>query len=339
MITRENYEIYFIDYFDNNLTAQTTEELFLFLDHNQDLKEEFENFNNIELVSVNTNNFDKQSIIKTDIINESNEEYYIIGHLEANLSKEEEKYFALYLLEYPHKQELLTSFSKTILKAPFIPFPNKKSLKQKDRVLSLFSYGLMSAIAASIALVLFFNFLNTNQIKGNSLSKFSINTRVDREIINETLNIFDTTLRDINDIHTRSSQSNIKKRNKEDLITTNKSISLTNEIATNTDLVDYHLDHVFEPIVLEEDKSLKKNVSNTNVLTPGEFAMRKISKLILNEEKEKIEAKDVFASLGVDIVDKPKEDESKGVSASKQTDNNYFKIKIGKFSFKRKKRK
>ena len=50
MISRENYEIYFIDFFEGNLSEKDVDMLNSFLDSNIDLKIEFENFQNISLV-------------------------------------------------------------------------------------------------------------------------------------------------------------------------------------------------------------------------------------------------------------------------------------------------
>jgi hypothetical protein len=38
MITRENYEIYYLDYLEGNLSDKKTDELLLFLEENTDLK-------------------------------------------------------------------------------------------------------------------------------------------------------------------------------------------------------------------------------------------------------------------------------------------------------------
>ena len=43
-IDRNNYEVYFIDYFEGNLNREEREELFQFLFLNPDLKNEFDEF-------------------------------------------------------------------------------------------------------------------------------------------------------------------------------------------------------------------------------------------------------------------------------------------------------
>jgi hypothetical protein len=50
-IDRSNYEIWFIDWLDGNLNSYQDEQLKLFLNHNQDLKEEFDDLTEVNLVS------------------------------------------------------------------------------------------------------------------------------------------------------------------------------------------------------------------------------------------------------------------------------------------------
>lgn len=49
MISRENYEIWFTDWLDNNLTVYQTDELYAFLDQNDDLRDEFNSLSPFEL--------------------------------------------------------------------------------------------------------------------------------------------------------------------------------------------------------------------------------------------------------------------------------------------------
>ena len=47
MLSRSNYEIYFLDYYEGNLTESQRRELMSFLEQNPDLKEEFDSFVNV----------------------------------------------------------------------------------------------------------------------------------------------------------------------------------------------------------------------------------------------------------------------------------------------------
>ncbi|KXK46137.1 MAG: hypothetical protein UZ10_BCD003001461 [Bacteroidetes bacterium OLB10] len=64
MINRENYEIWFIDYFDGKLSPEQTAELLLFLEENGDLKLEFDSFSNITLPEQDVKFENKMSLKK-----------------------------------------------------------------------------------------------------------------------------------------------------------------------------------------------------------------------------------------------------------------------------------
>ena len=49
-INRNNYEIFFIDFYDNKLTPAQKLEVELFLESNPDLKAEFEEFENVTII-------------------------------------------------------------------------------------------------------------------------------------------------------------------------------------------------------------------------------------------------------------------------------------------------
>ena len=49
MINRSNYEVWFIDYADGQLSPEQVAELLLFLEENPDLKNEFTLFEQVEL--------------------------------------------------------------------------------------------------------------------------------------------------------------------------------------------------------------------------------------------------------------------------------------------------
>ena len=66
MITRDNYEIYFIDYFDGNLSDADISCLFDFLDNNEDLRQEFLSFEEMNVsIAVDTDfNFKTKNELK-----------------------------------------------------------------------------------------------------------------------------------------------------------------------------------------------------------------------------------------------------------------------------------
>ena len=72
MITRANYEVYFLDYYEGVLDAGTKEELFAFLDKHHDLRVEFENFAEIKIEPDSEIVFSGKSKLHRSSINERN---------------------------------------------------------------------------------------------------------------------------------------------------------------------------------------------------------------------------------------------------------------------------
>ena len=73
MLTRSNYEIYFLDYHEGNLTESQRRELVLFLEQHPDLKEEFDSFVNVVLEPDTLTSFaNKESLKKKENIHSGN---------------------------------------------------------------------------------------------------------------------------------------------------------------------------------------------------------------------------------------------------------------------------
>ena len=68
MISRSNYEIVFIDYFDGKLDKIQQEELFVFLRMNADLQDEFNHYSGIHAEPDLNLGFDGKDRLKKDII-------------------------------------------------------------------------------------------------------------------------------------------------------------------------------------------------------------------------------------------------------------------------------
>ena len=88
MISRSNYEIVFIDYFDGKLDKIRVEELFKFLSVNQDLKEEFDQFMSVNAKPDLTLEFSGKEKLKKETITYLNYKTLLIGYLENDLSSD-----------------------------------------------------------------------------------------------------------------------------------------------------------------------------------------------------------------------------------------------------------
>jgi hypothetical protein len=94
-INRNNYEVFFIDYFDGNLDAQAKNDLQDFLLQNPDLKEEFDTFEIHKVVEPQDGYLFKDQLKKQTgdlgAVNENNIDEYSIAYLEGDLNGHEKE--------------------------------------------------------------------------------------------------------------------------------------------------------------------------------------------------------------------------------------------------------
>ena len=168
-INKNNYEAFFLDYYEGNLAPQQVAELMLFLEEHPGLKKEFSAFENISLTTLETLPLNlnkefvfegKEKLKKTEIeINPSNYEYYIIATIENTIALPEKKKLQEFLeknQEYNKEAEL---YKKTILYVDkTIVFENKNELKrigEGNRTRSFYYYAAAASILLLIGLFLF----------------------------------------------------------------------------------------------------------------------------------------------------------------------------------------
>lgn len=177
-INKNNYEAYFLDYWENNLDEQGRKELAIFLEQHTGLQDEFFAFRDAVDERLP---FDpvvtfpgKKAIKKTEVtsfgkITQDNYEQFIIANLEGDLSLEEMEDFNRFLAINPQIKPELETYGKTILcpdKAVW--FPDKKQLK-KGRVIAMNFRGVFRYAAAAAVLLLlagayyFFGLNSVNQ--------------------------------------------------------------------------------------------------------------------------------------------------------------------------------
>jgi hypothetical protein len=183
-IDKSNYEIWFIDWADNNLNEAQIEELNLFLEQNPDLYEEFNEINSMKLASINFDSTDKVRLKKSpgDLSHEQFD-YLCIAFLEDDLTEIQKTEFLELKNGDPEKAE---AFEKTVnvrLNIPSYKYQSKKKLLRKtpfERVARI-SWMALSAASAVTAFMLVSPLLK-HDIKPDE-SFLAINT------VRDTLNI------------------------------------------------------------------------------------------------------------------------------------------------------
>ena len=129
MITRDNYEIYVIDYLDGNLSDEDQKDLMKFLARNIDLKEEFELMKDFQMPESEVVFENKTSLkreLKDQTVDESNIDEWSIASIENDLTKEEQDKFESEIEGREEFQQIYALYQQTKLSAENIPFPDFK---------------------------------------------------------------------------------------------------------------------------------------------------------------------------------------------------------------------
>ncbi len=171
-INKNNYEAFFLDYHEGNLSPHQVADLLLFLEQHPELKEDFENFENITLQNISPVTFENKNELKKDLSSvissrsDGSWDELMIASVEEVLTKGESILLDQQLSVDAKLQHDFLLYQKTKLAADTsIIFENKESLKRKEKkIIPLFYYV---AAAASILLImgLFFIFNNSSEQK------------------------------------------------------------------------------------------------------------------------------------------------------------------------------
>ena len=153
-IDRHNYEAFFVDYYDGNLSAADESMLMDFLKDNDDFENEFRDFKNLNLSSPDLAFEDKLYLKKLGIEGEEKIDW-MIAALEGQLEESEQAQFHKNLAVNEEDLALYNQVQKTVLIPPSIIYPNKLELKKHASIIPVLRYGL--AIAASLLLFFVLN--------------------------------------------------------------------------------------------------------------------------------------------------------------------------------------
>jgi len=173
-INKNNYEETFIDYYDGNLSAEKVAELFLFLESNPKLKEEFESFSPLYLESSSLE-FPFKDQLKKEEINAANFAQYMIASVEGDLNSWEIRLLENYLKLNPAHEKEFQLFRATKLIPSDEVYPHKRELKKAVPMLFNFSNTMKYAVAAILLLALiggvYFTFIRSNEKSNNEFAE------------------------------------------------------------------------------------------------------------------------------------------------------------------------
>lgn len=155
MITKDNYEIYFMDYLDGRLPESAQGEFKAFLLVNPDLAEFLEDMEHVRLVPPSVT-FDKKSSLKKDLYHEC-PDYMVIAISEGVLTQEEKEASSKWQ-EQGTTKALIATYDKIRMTPDHnIRFPHKAKLYKPAPLRRLY---IRFAVAAAVLSLLFFTATN-----------------------------------------------------------------------------------------------------------------------------------------------------------------------------------
>ena len=165
MISRSNYEIYFVDFFDGRLDEKAKTDLFAFLNSNSDLRDEFEQFEEIVSKPEKKIVYGNKDGLKKDTSTLLNYKTWLIAELENDLNKDQIKTLDAFCKKHLEIQSERKMMPFIKLKAGQEIFSGKSSLKKGGTIIS-FKRSTLIRISAAAAIVIFilgYLFLNENK--------------------------------------------------------------------------------------------------------------------------------------------------------------------------------
>ncbi len=163
-INRENYELYFIDFFDGTLSKEDISLLMNFLDNNPDLKGEFQQFENVSvyddqdlIVYHDKDVLKKPGVLSVGVIHEDNYQEYFVAYQEEDLTEEMKQTVDLFVEKNPDLKMDFELFAQIrIIADDDVVFNEKDLLKKK---VSLPAYRNVLQYAASVLVIFGVGFL------------------------------------------------------------------------------------------------------------------------------------------------------------------------------------
>ena len=149
-IERNNYEMFFLDYFENTLAAEKVAELFLFLENNPDLKKEFDNYASTEIPSLSKTVFSDKDSLKKPIVDDTNAEEFMLRSIDNDLNENEQHSLDIFLNNNPLAKQEYDLLCKTKLKSNTVFYADKLKLRKKGVDLNNYQTYLIAELEGDL---------------------------------------------------------------------------------------------------------------------------------------------------------------------------------------------
>lgn len=312
-INKYNYEAYYLDFLEKNLSSEDEHILFNFLSNNPDLKAELELDDDIlefNLIATKETVLDKDdykyfSCFENEICL-NNIDFWMVMMHENSLSEIDKKRVILFISENQLSNEYKAIQATTLIPNLNEKFSDINSLKKKETVIIPFIFRMVGVAAAITLLITLFN---QKEIDSIYYSRSSINPfNIDLE-------------------NSEQFEFNLIKENSNEIIKSKNK----NEIAlVSIDTLFIPEEKLNDTIIKSEPQLplIQNTIKNENILVENKTTQPKYKDVFEEPYKPISKAINNYTSLDVTYKISPK-----------TSDYKTTKFKVGKFSFERKRKK
>jgi hypothetical protein len=164
-INNNNYEAYFLDFIEGNLSASDLKELEQFLAMHPELKADLEAFELVELPeapsSLEKASF-KEELLREESTGLLEKDYLMLAQVEGVITEQEKQRLALLIKKEPDLLNDLAFYHKTVLPKEELVFEEKEALLRKDKRLIVL-WRSVASVAAAILLMVFLGRLGVKE--------------------------------------------------------------------------------------------------------------------------------------------------------------------------------
>jgi len=179
-INRSNYEIYFLDFIDGNLSVDLVDDFLDFLTANPDLSDELKSLSTLKLPEEKIIFEGKRTLLKNMTDHRPDFDYRSVAALEGDLSKEEQEQFVREMQSEPEKQTAFLRMKNMHLRSDTEPlFPDKERLLRNGQKRRLFIW--LGSVAAIILLLLILRAVYPDRESTRQLVRSGQRSTSDRE--------------------------------------------------------------------------------------------------------------------------------------------------------------
>lgn len=162
-INRNNYQEFLLLYIDGELSNEVEKEVDIFLESNNDIKQEFDDLLNTKLQIEDVSFGDITTLFKTEgnEISATNYQEHFLLFVDNELNKQQKQATETFVLQHPNLQQEFLALQQTKLSIENIVCPNKKELYKTENKSIIFYIQRMAVAAVFIGLVTFIWNINT----------------------------------------------------------------------------------------------------------------------------------------------------------------------------------